>query len=113
MVLVQDDEIRPAGFKAASSGDQQIARFIPALLLLKNLDLGKIDRDHHAFSRMQAAKPRFGQLVNHAVILDRGFPAHPANQTDRFHQYSYAAGCRVSPYNTPSTSISPNPVNSE
>ena len=53
--------------------------------MLQRLDPGEVDAVQHELRRMQATEPFAHALVDDAVVRQRRFPAHAAEQAQRTH----------------------------
>ncbi len=58
--------------------------------MLQRLDRRKIDTVHQKLRRMQSIETLFNALIYKAIIKRAAFPAHAADQSDSFHEYTLA-----------------------
>ena len=65
--------------------------------LLQGLDLGEIDRVKDDPGRMETAELLLDRLVDDPVVFERRFPAHAADESDRFHLWYLLTTASISP----------------
>jgi len=65
----------------------------PVIGTLQSLDVGEVDAVQQQLRRMQAAESLPHPLVEDAVVGNRRFPAHAADQPERAHGLTSSSGC--------------------
>ena len=71
--------------QALAGACQRRIAFVPSASALQRGDIFEIEGVHQDARRMHAAQLLLHGLVDQAVIGDGGFPTHPADQADSFH----------------------------
>ena len=84
-VRAQHQGLSTGYFQAAGEFGEPPSGLLPVAATLELLDRREVDAPHYAFGRVQAAEPLAHGLVEQAVILDRGLPTHPAQESDGPH----------------------------
>src|SRR6185437_15654889 len=81
----EPDELGPRRREALGAGGQQVAGLMPLAGALHRLDGGEVDRVQQDRGRVQAAEATRRLLVQHAIVVGGGFPAHAADEADGLH----------------------------
>ena len=61
--------------------------------MLHFFDFGEISGEHKNFGGVEPSRLSFHCLVENAVVLDGGFPAHPTDHAYGFHAYGFPMNC--------------------
>jgi hypothetical protein len=84
-VGAEDEQLCAGRDEHARLVSQPNAGLLPPPLPLQAFELRKVDRSEQAIRGVQAAAASTDLLVEQAVILARGLPAHPAEEPDPLH----------------------------
>lgn len=84
-VGAENDQLGAGGLEGRGLSREDRAGLVPLATALELLDAGEVERPQEAVGRMQTAEPVTDLLIDDAVVLDRGLPAHPAKQADALH----------------------------
>jgi hypothetical protein len=84
-VRAQQQKVRASVFDGARSSGKQAAGRIPLTAALQFLDFGKVNTVEDDPRRVQATQALPHQFVDPAIVGERRFPAHAAEQADGFH----------------------------
>src|SRR5579859_5046932 len=84
-VGAEKNEIRSSSFQALGRGGQKASRVVPTPLTLHFFYFCEVHRKHEDLCRVQASRSGFYDLIKNPVVLNRGLPAHSADQTYGFH----------------------------
>jgi hypothetical protein len=87
MVLVQIRTQSGSGDlqACAATSPRRVRSAVPVAGLLHGDDLFEVDGMHQQFGRGKAAEAGAYHLVDEAIVDDRAFEAHSADQTDCLH----------------------------
>jgi hypothetical protein len=86
----ENQEIGAATLEAVRGSHQDFAGLVPAFFRLQARDGREIHGMEHDARRVQAAQPLAHRFIDHSIVMERRFPAHSAEQPDRFHAFYYA-----------------------
>ncbi|WP_259644023.1 hypothetical protein [Burkholderia pseudomallei] len=92
IVRAEQDEIGAARLGLPRRPLPQPPRFVPAARVPPRLDLVEADGGHDAARIAMPAEARRPPRVDRPIVCGRRFPAHPADQFDRFHRVPPASG---------------------
>ena len=83
--------------QAMGESGEPATGLVPVAAALELFDRREVHAPHDAFGGVQAAQSPAHGLVEQAVVLDRGLPAHATEQPDRSHRAIIARNPTVPP----------------